>query len=166
MTQKPEWFEIVDGDDQVSDFAKPAKAGKRIPTPALLASVAIIVGGAFFANANEEQSANAETVSVASSTPFTSQVDPATTTSTSTNSTTSSSNSSGASASQQNGIQNPATKGGDTPAIGKLPQRGGDDEGEDDDHEGFGEHRERPHGEGRHHGDRLPPAIDDEEDDD
>ncbi len=133
MTEKPEWFQLVDSDEQISDFVKPRRAGKRIPATAVLASLAIIVGGAFFANANGETSANAETVSVASSTASNPTTAPSTT-----------------SDSTQKGIHNPTTKNGDAPAIGQLPQGGGRD-GEDDD---FGDDGDRSRFDGNHDGDR------------
>ena len=144
MTQKPEWFEMVDGDEPISDFIKPAKTGKRIPMTAVLASAAIIIGGAFFANANGENSASAETVSAATSTGATSQM-------------VASTPPSASPSSAQNGITNPSTNKGGTPAIGNLPQRGGENEGDDN----FSNRGDRPHHDGEHHGDRLPPVGDD-----
>lgn len=144
MTQKPEWFEMVDGDDQVSDFVKASKRSKSLPITAVIASAAIIIGGAFFANANDESPAVAETVSAPSA---------------QTNTTTPTDSSAAPIAPKspgKSGIQNPSAKGGDTPAIGQPPQRG---EREDDDE--FGDDGDRPRfdgdHEGEHDGNRLPP---------
>lgn len=113
MTEKPEWFQLVDSDEQISDFVKPRRAGKRIPATAVLASLAIIVGGAFFANANGETSASAETTAVAAPVTPTDSTNP---------------------------VATPATpRGGaasDTPAIGNLPQNGGHDDDQYGDGEG------------------------------
>lgn len=110
MTEKPEWFKLVDSDEQISDFVKPHRAGKRIPATAVVASLAIITGGAFFANANNEQSANAETAAVAAPASPTDSSAP---------------------------VATPVTPNGaiqsNTPSIGQLPQNSGDDDHYGDD---------------------------------
>ena len=148
MTQKPEWFELSEGDDQESNFEPAVKRSKRLPITAVLVSTAIIIGGAFLANANDESPASAETVSAPASTSATSPAD-------------TSASPSASPSSAQKGIANPSTSKGDVPSIGNLPQRGGEHEGDDN----FGNRGDRPHHDGEHHGDRLPPAGGDSGDD-
>lgn len=148
MTQKPEWFEIADNDEQTADFIEPVKAkNKSLPITAAIASAAIIIGGAFFANANNEQSASADDQSPAvvaqAGTPAASASSSATPTAP--------------------GVQNPTTTNGATPSIGQLPQGRGDHEGGDDrafgdgdgDHQFPADGQRPPHREGgEHHGPR------------
>lgn len=49
--QKPEWFELADGD---APAAQVTKVSKKLPAVAVLVTGAIIATGAFFANASEE----------------------------------------------------------------------------------------------------------------
>ena len=65
--KKPEWFEITESDNA---SAAVTKVNKKLPVIAVLATAAIIGAGAFFANASESPTANAENVSqVAAATP-------------------------------------------------------------------------------------------------
>ncbi len=48
--QKPEWFELVDGD---APSAEVRKVNKKLPAIAVLVTGAVIATGAFFANASE-----------------------------------------------------------------------------------------------------------------
>ena len=150
MTQKPEWFEIADNDEQTSDFIKPAKVknAKSLPIAAAVASAAIIIGGAFFANANSESSASADeenTMSI-TQTATTPSADPSTT-----------------ATPTAPGIQNPSATNGSTPSIGQLPQGRGGDDGDDEgfrgdgdgDHQFPADGQRPPHREGgEHHGPR------------
>jgi hypothetical protein len=64
---KPEWFELTDGDAQ---SAKVTKVNKKLPIAALLITGAVIATGAFFASASENQaSAEGVTQSSASASP-------------------------------------------------------------------------------------------------
>jgi hypothetical protein len=116
--QKPEWFELLDGD---APSAQVAKVDKKLPIIAALVIGAALVSGSLFAGANGggEQSAIAATNQVVDATDATMQSVAGTT--------------SGAlqspdnSIAQDGSIQNPSVSG-------VKPPRGGDDE-DDDDHE-------------------------------
>ena len=58
---KPEWFELSEADSASSGIRK---INKKLPIAAIVAAGSIILGGALFANANEEPSASASTTSV------------------------------------------------------------------------------------------------------
>ena len=60
---KPEWFELSEADSASSGIRK---INKKLPIAAIVAAGSIILGGALFANANEEPSASASTTSVTS----------------------------------------------------------------------------------------------------
>ena len=126
--KKPEWFEIAEGDNA---SAAVTKVNKKLPAIAVVVAGAIIGAGAFFANASESPTANAENVSpvaaVASATPSTSAS--LATAAPSTSPTTS------------KGIANPAQGG-----I-QAPQGRGDDDGDRE----FGDHEGREHHEGGEH---------------
>jgi hypothetical protein len=114
--KKPEWFEITESDNA---SAAVTKVNKKLPVIAVLATAAIIGAGAFFANASESPSANAENVSpVAAATPSASAT-----------------SAPSASPTASTGIANPA------PGGIQAPQGRGDGDG---DHE-FGD---RPHHDG------------------
>jgi hypothetical protein len=49
--EKPEWFELTDGD---APSAQVKKVGKKLPAIAVLVTGAVIASGAFFANASEK----------------------------------------------------------------------------------------------------------------
>lgn len=156
MTQKPEWFELAENDEQTADFISPAKVkGKKsLPATAALASLAIIVGGAFFANAHNETSASADE-----------QTPPAITQNSGTASTSTLASGTSTTPSDPS-APSATTQSGNTPSIGQLPQgRGGDDQGEDDGDHPFPPNGQRPphHGEG--HGDRPALPADDSEED-
>ena len=69
-SEKPEWFEISEGDAITSESK--AKS-KKLPIIAVAAVGAIIFGGALFANANDEPSADASSTQISSlATPSTS----------------------------------------------------------------------------------------------
>ena len=130
--KKPEWFEIAESDNA---SAAVTKVNKKLPAIAVVVAGAIIGAGAFFANASESPTANAENVSavaaVASATPSTAAT-PATAapaTSPTTKTTTA------------KGVANPAQGG-----I-QAPQGRGDDDGDRE----FGGHEGREHHEGGEH---------------
>ena len=50
--EKPEWFELTDGD---APSAQVTKVNKKLPVIAVLITGAVIATGAFFANASEEK---------------------------------------------------------------------------------------------------------------
>jgi hypothetical protein len=56
--QKPEWFAMTEGDH--ASVPAETRTSKRMPLLALVATGAILTAGALFANANDEDSANAE----------------------------------------------------------------------------------------------------------
>ena len=58
---KPEWFELSEADSASSGIRK---INKKLPIAAIVAAGSIILGGALFANANDEPSASASTTSV------------------------------------------------------------------------------------------------------
>ena len=58
---KPEWFELSEADSASSGIRK---INKKLPIAAIVAAGSIILGGALFANANDEPSASAATTSV------------------------------------------------------------------------------------------------------
>lgn len=60
---KPEWFELSEAD---SASAGIRKINKKLPIAAIVAAASIILGGALFANANDEPSASASTSSATS----------------------------------------------------------------------------------------------------
>ena len=60
---KPEWFELSEAD---SASAGLRKINKKLPIAAIVAAASIILGGALFANANDEPSASASTSSATS----------------------------------------------------------------------------------------------------
>ncbi len=137
MTQepkKPEWFEIAESDNA---SAAVTKVNKKLPVIAVFATAAIIGAGAFFANASESPTANAENVSpvaaVASATPS-----------------TSASSAPAASPTASTGIANPAQGG-----IQAPQGRGDDDEdrefGDRPHHDGDGDRDGREHHEGGEH---------------
>lgn len=143
-SQKPEWFEIAEGDARSADVRK---VNKKLPAIAVLVTGAVIATGAIFANASEEQSANAQvSQSQVSTTPSPeATLDPSQSNSQSTT---------------PGAIQNPKIDG-------SQQQRGDyddDDYGDDDgDHEEHGDRPERgdddgdhDHHERREHHDRGP----------
>jgi hypothetical protein len=64
-SQKPEWFRMTEND--APPVAAP-KVRRKMTFAAVLATSALVLGGAVFANAHDEESAQAETPSVTSST--------------------------------------------------------------------------------------------------
>lgn len=52
--EKPEWFELAEGDAKPSKFSKVKSGNKKLPAIAVLITGAVIATGAFFANAAEE----------------------------------------------------------------------------------------------------------------
>jgi hypothetical protein len=125
--KKPEWFEIAESDNA---SAAVTKVNKKLPVIAVLATAAIIGAGAFFANASESPTANAENVSPV-----------AAVASTSPSASASAATAPSASPTSSKGIANPAQGG-----I-QAPQGRGDGDG---DHE-FGDHEGRDHHEGGEH---------------
>ena len=121
--QKPEWFELLDGD---APSAQVTKVNKKLPVVAALVTGVILASGALFAGASQDKSTGESSVVAIN------QVD----NTTGANSNTVSESAPGAvvatvnSNSQQPSIQNP-TSGGVKP-----PGRGGDDDDDhDDDHD-------------------------------
>ena len=60
--EKPEWFELSEGDEGAPVLRKKSK---KLPFIAVAAAGAIVIGGALFANANDEPNASASTSSMA-----------------------------------------------------------------------------------------------------
>lgn len=56
--KKPDWFELTENGDS---YAGIQKINKKLPIATLVVAGAVILGGSFFANANNEQSAVADT---------------------------------------------------------------------------------------------------------
>jgi hypothetical protein len=56
--KKPEWFELTENGDS---YAGIQKINKKLPIATLVVAGAVILGGSIFANANNEQTAVAET---------------------------------------------------------------------------------------------------------
>jgi hypothetical protein len=143
--KKPEWFEMAEQDvtpaDYIEESARPLKTSVRLPFVALLATGAILAGGAVFANISEEQPASAENVSVAAD--QTSDVvtsdgstDPILTDTTSENPSGNATTDGVTNPSSNNGstgIQNPAQNDPGTMAIPGKGSHHDDDEGDDDD---------------------------------
>lgn len=123
-SEKPEWFEISE-----SESSNPVirKKSKKLPFIAVAAAGAIVLGGALFANANDEPNASASTSSM------TVPAAPG-----AGNSTTSSAN-------------------GGAPTISNAPQGNSGAFGHDGDHrDGFrhdGEHHDGFRPDGEHHND-------------
>ena len=61
-SEKPEWFELSEGDEGAPVLRKKSK---KLPFIAVAAAGAIVIGGALFANANDEPNASASTSSMA-----------------------------------------------------------------------------------------------------
>lgn len=153
MTNKPEWFEIADGDKpEVKDTVE--KKSFLRPLVALVIAGTVIGGGAVLAQTNEEPPANAETLNSS---------DPGAQLNGSSSSTTTQNGALGnapqnGGATSQGGIQNPMTN----------PQQGGREFGDGDreHHDGFGDgdHRER-FGDGDHRrpGQNPPPPEGDDD---
>ena len=141
MTQepkKPEWFEIAESDNA---SAAVTKVNKKLPVIAVLATAAIIGAGAFFANASESPTANAENVSpvpaVASTSPSASASASATT-------------APSASPTSSKGIANPA-QGGIQAPQGRGDGDGDHEFGDRPHHDGDGDRDGRDHHEGGEH---------------
>ena len=110
--KKPDWFELTEGGDA---YAGIQKVNKKLPIATLALAGAVILGGSFFATANNEPSAVAGTPSATQSL-VTSQPSASADTSPS------------ASAAQGSTLI--------APTVANAPQRGdGDREGRDGDHE-------------------------------
>ena len=60
-SEKPEWFELSEGE---SSNPVIRKKSKKLPFIAVAAAGAIVIGGALFANANDEPNASASTSSM------------------------------------------------------------------------------------------------------
>ena len=126
--QKPEWFELLDGD---APSAQVAKVDKKLPIIAALVIGAALVSGSLFAGANGggEQSAIAATNQVVNATDATMQ--------------SVAGNTSGAlqspdnSIAQDGSIQNPSVSGV------KPPSDGDDDDDDDDDRRDRRDRRDR-----------------------
>ncbi len=116
--KKPDWFELTENGDS---YAGIQKVNKKLPIATLVVAGAVILGGSFFANANNEPSAVADTPSASQSV-----VTQASTPSTMTASAKVTSRASGINALP-------------VPTVTKIAQRGDDDE-----HEGR-EGEERDH---------------------
>lgn len=56
--KKPDWFELTENGDS---YAGIQKVNKKLPIATLVVAGAVILGGSFFANANNEPSAVADT---------------------------------------------------------------------------------------------------------
>jgi hypothetical protein len=56
--KKPDWFELTENGDS---YAGIQKINKKLPIATLVVAGAVILGGSIFANANNEQTAVAET---------------------------------------------------------------------------------------------------------
>jgi hypothetical protein len=56
--KKPDWFELTENGDS---YAGIQKINKKLPIATLVVAGAVILGGSIFANANNEQSAVADT---------------------------------------------------------------------------------------------------------
>jgi hypothetical protein len=122
-SEKPEWFELSEGDESAPVLRKKSK---KLPFIAVAAAGAIVLGGALFANANDEPNANASTSSMT--------IPGAPSTSTSTGASTTS----------------PATPG--APTISTVPQGNAGQGGQD----GFGrdgDHHDGDHRDGERHDD-------------
>jgi len=63
-SEKPEWFELSKDDASSSAPIEKKKLSKKLPFIAVAAAGAIVLGGALFANANDEPNANASTSSM------------------------------------------------------------------------------------------------------
>ena len=158
--KKPEWFEMAENDEVVTAPKRKSGLNPR-PIIALAVSGAIIGAGAILANAEDESPAVAETTSVQTTAATN---DPAAPASGSTSGgTTSGGTTSGGSTKSgaSGGVQNPNTKSGGIQNPMTKPNRGGDDDGEFEEHRGprlggheSGEHEGREH-EGREHEGRF-----------
>jgi hypothetical protein len=136
--KKPDWFELTENGDS---YAGIQKINKKLPIATLVVAGAVILGGSFFANANNEQSAVADTPTASQS--VAAQV------SSPSSSTTSAQVTSGTS-----GIDSPPI-----PVVTNVPQRGDDDDAE---HEGRKRgDRERDHDDDRYDDDRHEDEDDD-----
>ncbi len=62
--KKPDWFELSENGDS---YAGIQKINKKLPIATLVVAGAVILGGSIFANANNEQTAVAETPAVSQS---------------------------------------------------------------------------------------------------
>jgi hypothetical protein len=129
--KKPEWFELTENGDS---YAGIQKINKKLPIATLVVAGAVILGGSIFANANDEQTAVADTPTVSQS--VVAQA------SSPSEQTTSAQVTSGAS-----GVNSLPL-----PTVTNVPQRGDDDE-----HEG----RERDHRHSGHDDDRHEDEDDD-----
>jgi hypothetical protein len=56
--KKPDWFELTENEDSYTGIQK---INKKLPIATLVVAGAVILGGSIFANANNEQTAVAET---------------------------------------------------------------------------------------------------------
>lgn len=129
--EKPEWFELVDGD---APSAQVAKVNKKLPAIAVLVTGALIATGAFFASASENHHDDDRVASVDFNSGAQGSV---------TNEETS------------DEVFTTPPKGPDAPGVAPIKPPGGGGEREDDEdgeHEDFdedGEHEERERHEGR-----------------
>lgn len=137
MSEKPEWFEMTEGDQMPEPIR--TSASKRFIKVAAFTAPLLLVGGAMvFADGHEEdERPNIDT-----------------TISTSTTATQSSTNSAGE-VNPEIKVANNSAKPVNAPAIApKSPGLSAPSAKDDDDHEGFGEEREHNDGEEREHRER------------
>ena len=134
--KKPDWFELTDGENSP---AQVRRINKKLPIAAVAAAGVIIVAGSLFANANDEQSAVADSPATSQSAPTTGNTQTS------------------ASTLPQTPVAKASAKNSlPMPTVTNAPKRG------DGDHDGRerGEHHDGYYPDGDHHdGDR--PEYDD-----
>lgn len=72
--EKPEWFQMAEADSSMESSTASLRSSKRLPLLALLATGAILSGGAVFANVTENEVANAESATTQEFVPATQAV--------------------------------------------------------------------------------------------
>ena len=72
--EKPEWFQMAEADASPEPTTSSLSNSKRLPLLALLATGAILTGGAVFANVTENEVANAESATAQEFVPATQAV--------------------------------------------------------------------------------------------
>ena len=139
--KKPDWFELTENGDSYTGIQK---INKKLPIATLVVAGAVILGGSIFANANNEQTAVADTPtasqSVAAQVSSPSALTP------------------GAKVTSSSSGVNSLP----VPTVTNVPQRGDDDEHEGRERGG----RERDHDDDRYDDDRHEDDRHEDEDDD
>jgi hypothetical protein len=131
--QKPEWFELLDGD---APSAQVTKINKKLPLIAAVVAGAVIASGAIFAGASEEQTIAPQSSSVAIN-----QVDNSTSTPATNSPSVATTNPSAPSATiaPAGGVQAPGAANGDDEDGEHEGREGRRGDGEREDHERDGD---------------------------